>query len=332
MGTPNVAVILAGAVAKGAFEAGALAVLGSRKVNIVRVVGASSGALNATVLAGGVHAGDVPGATSKLVELWLDQASLTHVFDLSLRDMAHLRGLSDQAKVLRLLKSNVAPREDGKPIELRIIGAPLGGSPSAIGKDAATTYEHVFRFDERDFASADALEAVFMAAAASASFPGAFAPLDPGRDVGPCVDGGIVNNTPIKYAVEGGAIDTVIVVSPTAQVVAPGAMANLSGANLVGHIADMLINERLYRDLREANEVNEQLANLDRLGLAPDVLASVKGAIGWAGRTQLEIVTIRPLEPLPGNAFSGFLHADARRNAIELGKSRANAALGDRWR
>ncbi len=332
MQEPNVAVILAGAVAKGAFEAGALDVLGARNVKIVRIVGASSGALNATVLASGVHAGDVLGATSKLVKLWQDDANLSHVFHFNPKDVLTLRGLSDQTKLLRLLESNVAPRVGGHPVDLRIIAAPLGGTASAIGKDAATTYERVFRFDQRAFENAASLLNVFTAAAASASFPGAFAPFDPGGEVGPCVDGGIVNNTPIKYALEGGGVDTVIVVSPTAQVVAPEAMASLAGANLVGHIADMLINERLYRDLREANQVNDGLNRLAQLGLAPELLENVKGAIGWTGRRSLEIVTIRPLAPLPGNAFSGFVSGDTRKQTIAIGRERAMAVLGTRWR
>jgi predicted acylesterase/phospholipase RssA len=171
--------------------------LGTRKVNIVRVVGASSGALNATVLASGVHAGEVPGATAKLVHLWQDEASLKHVFDFNWNDLRHLRGVSDQKKVLRLLETSVAPAADGNPVD-HIIAAPLGGTPSAIGSQPATTYERVFKFDERDFRTAETLQQVFAASAASASFPVAFAPFDPGGGAGPCVDGGIVNNTPIK--------------------------------------------------------------------------------------------------------------------------------------
>jgi NTE family protein len=332
MGNPNIAVILAGAVAKGAFEAGALDVLAGRNVNIVRIVGASSGALNATVLASGVHAGDVPAATSKLAKLWQDEASLTHVFHFNPRDVLSLRGLSDQTKLLQLLEKNVEPRPEGNPIELRIVASPLGGTASAIGGDSATTYERVFNFDDRDFQSAAALQRVFLAATASASFPGAFAPFDPGGGVGPCVDGGLVNNTPIKYAVEGSGIETVVVIAPTVQVVPPGTMVNLTGTNLVGHIADMLINERLYRDMREAEAVTDGLKKLEQLRLPADALDRVKAAIGWTGRRALEIVTIRPLDPLPGNAFSGFVSGDVRKQTIALGRERALAALDGRWR
>src|SRR5215468_7254604 len=53
MSTP-IAVVLAGAVAKGAFEAGAIRALADADVQVLRVIGASSGALNGTVLAASV--------------------------------------------------------------------------------------------------------------------------------------------------------------------------------------------------------------------------------------------------------------------------------------
>jgi hypothetical protein len=115
-------------------------------------------------------------------------------------------------------------------------------------------------------------------------------------------------------------------------------MADLRGVNLLGHIADMLINERLYRDLREAADVNDALNKLDELGLAPDVLESVKVAIGWTGRKTVEIVSIRPLEPLPGNPFSGFggpTNERTRSSLVTTAQSRYSVDDGDpeerRW-
>ncbi len=51
-----VAVILAGAVTKGAFEAGALEVIAARGVAVQRIVAASSGAFSAVAYAAGVRA------------------------------------------------------------------------------------------------------------------------------------------------------------------------------------------------------------------------------------------------------------------------------------
>jgi NTE family protein len=325
----KIAVILAGAVAKGAFEAGALEVLVRRNVEIVQIVGSSSGALNATMLANGVCGGDAPNATSKLVQLWEDEATLTHVFDLDARDLLQLRGVSDQDKLLRLLSSNIKPRKSSRTVGLRLVVAALNGALGQIGSDPATTYERVFRFDERDFESDEGVARIFRAAVASASFPIAFAPFDAGDGAGPCLDGGVVNNTPIKYALEGDGIDAVVVVVPAVQVFPP--VSDLRGPDLVGHLADMLGNERLYRDLREAEDVNRGLRNLAELGLPQATLEQVKSAIGWAGRKPIEVVSIRPLQPLAGNAFSGFTSQVFRKQYVELGRERANATLGNRW-
>jgi len=325
----KIAIILAGAVAKGGFEAGALDVLVRRNVQIVRIVGASSGSLNATMLASGVCAGDPPGAASRLVQLWEDEATLTHVFDLNASDLIRLRGISDQNKLLGLLSSNIKPCKASRPVGLRLVAAALDGVTGQIGSAAATTYERVFRFTERDFEDEAGLARVFRAAAASASFPGAFAPFDPGDGAGPCVDGGTVNNTPIKYAIEGDGIDAVVVIAPTVQVFT--APPDLRGPDLAGHLADMLINERLYRDLREAEDVNRGLRNLAELRLPQATLEQVKSAIGWANRKAIDLVAIRPLEPLAGNAFSGFTSQTFRKQYIACGRERAIATLGTRW-
>jgi predicted acylesterase/phospholipase RssA len=98
-----------------------------------------------------------------------------------------------------------------------------------------------------------------------------FAPVDlPG--VGLCVDGGAVNNTPIKEAIDNGDVDRIIVV--TAQPLEMHAPAHLAGVTLVSHFAEILIDERLYDDLRFAETVNGYLRQLDALaqaGVAPEV-------------------------------------------------------------
>ena len=54
---PASALILAGAVAKAAFQAGALEIIAAAALPIARVCGTSAGALNAAVYAAGIHAG-----------------------------------------------------------------------------------------------------------------------------------------------------------------------------------------------------------------------------------------------------------------------------------
>ena len=92
--TTKTALILAGAVAKGAFEAGALAVLSQHaaEIPISRIVAASSGALNAAIYATGVRAGRELDVGERLADLWQHDADWHHVLKVSPRALVGRRG------------------------------------------------------------------------------------------------------------------------------------------------------------------------------------------------------------------------------------------------
>ena len=329
----RIAVVLAGAVAKGAFEAGALQALASRNVQVVRIVGASSGALNGTMLAAAVRARDLTGGTTRLVELWRDKAGWTDVFHASLRVLATRQGISDSGRVLALLRQQIAPLPQGDDVNLRLLTAPLGGVTGNIGTRPATTYEAMIELTGSDFATAASLERVFTAATASSAFPLVFAPVEV-PDLGPCVDGGAVNNTPVKWALDGTVrdrIDAIVLIGTNSEKRVGPPPEELHGLALASHLANMLIGERLYRDLHEAEDVNERLGNLEAL-VAQGVLDRaqldrVLAAIAWDGWRRVRILQIRPPEELPGTAFSGFFDEALREQYIAAGIARANEVL-----
>jgi NTE family protein len=323
------ALILAGGVAKGAFEAGALQTLAAyaKELNISRIVGASAGALNASVFATGVRMHAETEAADRLVELWEEHATWHNALHVDLRDIFALKGLGTADRVLGLMQKAVAGLDAARkwPVSLQLVLTALDGSRGDIGGRLATTFEHVSEFTDEVFDSASGRERVFATALASGAFPGVFAPVDlPG--IGPCVDGGSVNNTPVKWAIAGGAVERIIVV--TAQpLVASAPPGELGGLTLIGHFADILINERLYRDLRDAESVNTYLAKLKHLqveGVPADQLEKVRSVLGWR---PLEIVQIRPESPLAGGAFSAFSNAQMRSDYVKAGRQAANQAL-----
>jgi len=334
MAQPRIAVVLAGAVAKGAFEAGALQALAQTGAKIVRVVAASSGALNGTLLASAVRTREVVEGTELLAELWRDHAGWTNVFHANLGQAVARRAVSDPKRVLELLRSRIPAiaRHDVEAINLRLLVAPLNGIDAAVGDRIATSYEAVCDFESDDFATETSLERVFAAATASSAFPFLFAPVDI-DGIGPCVDGGAVNNTPIKWALEGNlgaSLDAIVVVATTIERrTAPP--STLHGLAYAGHLATMLIGERLYRDLHEAEQVNSALANLaalvERGTLTLDQLEHVMTALDWRGRRPVSIVQIRPLEELPGSAFSGFAEPSLRRTYVDAGRTRGLEVL-----
>jgi hypothetical protein len=257
------------------------------------------------------------------------------VFHASFRDLFKRDGLSDQKRLLELLREHISPSQlvDPAPIDLRLIVAALCGCQGAIGARPATTFESVRDFTTEDFASAAGLERVFIAAVASAAFPLVFAPVEI-DGIGLCVDGGAVNNTPMKWALDGplGAeIDAVVVVSTSVE--QRTAAPDVSGlGSLAGHLAGMLIEERLYRDLREAAQINAGLTALDRMvldgKLTPALLREIKQVLGLADRRAVDIILIRPETELPGNAFAGFFDAGLRCAYLDIGYDRGLQVLG----
>jgi len=316
------ALVLAGAVAKGAFQAGALEVLHEKGWRFSRVVAASSGAINGAYWVAAVRAGREGDAAKALSALWRDRAGIG-IFHLSLGGILRERGLSTGDRIAALLEQAVGAWLPGEKqrAELRIVVAPLSGVDGRIGSTRATTYQYVFKFRDADFDTREDREKVFRAATASGAFPGAFAPVElPG--LGQCVDGG--------------KVDRIVVVTPHPLVFeAPRSPRRPEGGlTLVGRIADILINERLFRDLREAEAVNGRLEALERLrrdGTLDDAqLEKVQRAADLGEARRLEILQVRPAKELAGNPFSGFFSRDLRKAYLDAGRAAATTAL-EHW-
>jgi NTE family protein len=328
------ALILAGAVAKGAFEAGALAVLAARGVRFDRIVSSSAGSLNGLVFAAGTRVGRPVDVAESLVVLWSERARWSRVFDFDGAALFSRRGVSTGDKVRELLLEETGRWLDDfsgtrVPIELRLVVTLLDGTVEPLGPGRATTFERVLRFRGEDLDSAATRPRVIEAALASAAFPLMFLPIDLGPGLGLAVDGGAVDNAPIREAISGSDIDRVYVVSTDPPEVPP--VTRASGEALVSRLADILVGERLFRDMAEAYEVNRALAALAALVnggvLTGEQLDRVKGALRWSDRRPIEIVPIRPSRPLRGGAFSGFFSRETRLDYIRLGREAAEAAL-----
>jgi len=324
----NTAIILAGGVAKGAFEAGALEVIAAANIPVKVAIATSSGALNATMYSAGVRIGQVQRAARTAVELWLDESSWHDVFDFTVKGLLSGRALSTSDKLLAMMHRYVDPLASEpatSSVQLRVVVAPLLGVRGNIGAQPATTFEAALAFDETSYATPEGRDAIYHAAAASAAFPFVFAPVTV-EGLGPCYDGGVVNDAPLKLASDCGAARVILITPYPLQF----DMLDLpEGLKLLPHLADILIHERLYRDLRDAIRVNRtlaELANLHATGLLDaNQLAAVERALG--NPTAFDIVQIRPDNDLPGTAFSGLFDRDLRVQYIEAGRRAAEAAL-----
>jgi NTE family protein len=325
----DTAIVLAGAVAQGAFAAGALEIVARRHLPIARVVATSSGALSGTLLAAGVRAGRTEDATEALVDLWTHSAHWCNAVDLSLRDLVRGRGASTSKKLHGIVRRAVEAFVPGaqQPIDLRLVVTALGGDPHARRDECATSFESIVRFADDDFDAPETRERLYTAATAAAAFPGLYAPVTvPG--LGQCLDGGATNNAPIKHALEGCDLRRVVVITNTPALVAT---PPLQGLHLADHLAQVVTDERLYRDLRAARAVNRQLAALDQLvtqgALSPQALATVKDALRWRGRRRIELIEIRPATDLRGGAFTALADRALRTEYIAEGRRAAEEAL-----
>jgi NTE family protein len=336
--SPPSAVVLAGAVAKGAFEAGVLDELTRRPAiaaSLTRVVGASAGALNGVMLSAGIRAGDPRGAAEKLLDIWLRYAALSRFAALNAAGILGLQGLSSSRKVLALLEEHVkpcsVPLAQRRPVHLHVVVTATRGS---IDPDHLGSFEQVQPFDARSFDEPELLRAVFSSAAASAAFPGVFLPVELDR-VGPAVDGGTVNNTPIRYALDEledlPRVERVFVIAGSPEEVVYPKL--LRGVAYINHLAEILVNERLYRDLREAKARNRAIERLEALehegAISPATHARIRAALGWREAVRkVEIIPIRPPKPgLEGGAFDAFFTPSLRQRYIDIGRDAAKQAL-----
>jgi predicted acylesterase/phospholipase RssA len=328
------AIVLAGAASMGAFTAGALSVLSEpgvqqrQALQIQRVVGVSAGALNGAYYAAAIHAGTVQSAGSQLTELWLDDATFLRTFDVSLGDVVALRGLSNDRKLVARLRQQIRPTKSRQPVELRLVLTNADGETVEIGGQAATTYEHVERFTSADFETQASLERLFVAVAASSALPVAFAPvsIELAGQRAHGLDGGLVNDTPLGHALDGALeIDRVFVVVPFPRVRAPP--ARLQGLALAARLLDIIVDERLVRDLRYAAHINRVLTRLPSLVPDADMREELLEALSWSGRRPVRIVEIRPEEELAGNGLSGLASRELRQLYVDAGVAAARAAL-----
>jgi NTE family protein len=322
---------------RGPFAAGALSVLSDPatraklRLDIRRIVATSSGAISAAYYASAIHDDREARAGARLARMWIEEGSFRTSFAPSLRALAARRGLSSTRRLVGLLRRHIRPTVARRPIELRIVTTNLDGDVTWVSGARATTHEHVFAFDSDDFTTRVRLERVFAVVAASSAFPGVFDPvwMRFGRRLVPFADGGAVNNAAIRYAL-GGDLDVnrVFVITPTPRVESP--VRPLRGFAYVSQLADILINERLARDLAEADHVNEALRELEESLPDPEGRARVLSALGWSRRRVIEVVEIRPDAALEGNAFSAWFSRRLREDYVVAGRRAALRAV-DRY-
>ncbi len=328
-----IALVLAGAVAKGAFHAGVVQALSGAGTRITTLLGTSAGALTAALLGAGIASDRVERATGQLAQLWTEQATWSSFVDVAPGSVMRLRGLSSTRRIREMLGAAMdAVLRGASPSELDVRVGLITTALDGAKKDdvAGVTYELARTFRTADFFDAERRRRIAEHATASAAFPFLFAPHDL-DGAGPCIDGGAVNNTPMGYAVLDRRVRRIVVVTPHDAGPPAAPAGGWRGLDLLGQAVDILINERLHRDVQYARKVNAKLEAVRRaLDGAPDADATferVAAALRWR---DLPIDLVRPERPLEGNSFDGFGDRDLRVRYVEAGVAAGESLLA-RW-
>ena len=320
---PRAGLILAGAAAKGPYAAGALAAIATDGGFDVRiVVGASSGALNAAVYAAGLRVDEAGEAAELLCELWREKANLVDI----------LPARNRKALVKDALRRFVSKPSINESVQARVVVTSLAGIK---GKHGYVRAEHMFQFGAKEFADPLEIARIADVCVASAAIPVLFAPVDL-AGAGPSWDGGIVNNTPLGWALKADPeIDHLIVVTPEALVDAREPTRSATGSApapelaskahygrfAVARLVEIVIEERMNRDLHEARGFNEEIRKLVGMGVSAEAL---RAKLNWR---LLEIIEVRPAKPLEGGLLSGFWSPELRDQYLEFGREAAKRAL-----
>ncbi|MGH7272323.1 MAG: patatin-like phospholipase family protein, partial [Polyangiaceae bacterium] len=275
----------------------------------------------------GIATGQLAYAAAVAEDLWLNHGAWNDVAHFSLGDWFRAEGLLDTSNLIQMVKQGIeqvvraAPRLACKDARVTLITTRLKAMKEEPG--SLPVYEQPVRFEGADFLDHNKWVEIATAAAASATFPGVFAPTMVGGVA--CVDGGAVNNAPISCVLDDDVRQVIVITSESCD---PEAQAPSGGADLFGKLADILINERISHDLEAAKKPNSLLADvisaLEATGATAETKARVLGVLGWR---HLDLVLVHPCPALAGTAFSAFFDRGLRQAYIDAGKAAAKAAI-----
>ena len=223
--TPLTAFVFSGGASLGALQVGMLRALYERGITADMLVGTSVGALNAAFVA---SRRQTPATARELARIWRG-IQRPDAFPLSLRTV--VGGMSGQrdhlvpARGLRQIVERHVELDDltDAAVPLTLVAFDLGtGSETVLSEGPAV----------------DAI-------VASCSIPGIFPPVAIGDQL--LVDGGVVNNTPIRHAVELGAQRVYVLPTQELPYAQPGRARTALDAAIYG--LGLLVGSRLESDI-----------------------------------------------------------------------------------
>lgn len=311
------ALVLSGGGAKGAYQVGVIEELLQEKVSIDLITGSSIGAFNGALLAEFINSGMSSRNIEKtLNHIWKEVKDFLKInwqgFLNNILTPLDFPSLFTNEAIAELLKNYIPENrkfKDYTRCQLSITGTNLSN----------------YELDTFDYNSK---VSVHEAVLASMAYPAALPAVDIDGDY--YIDGGTLNNAPLKEAILWGAeFIYVVFLTPIATISGPDHPQEdknkFSALDVIGDLIDLATDKLMYGDLKNANKINNliKLLNKYRKQLPEEFFNQICKLYGLktdTGKKILQIISIAPENFLKPPGVMGFKNSEALQNIIKKGK------------
>ena len=311
------ALVLSGGGAKGAYQVGVIEELLDRGVKFDLVTGSSIGAFNGALLAEFINSGlSNQQIIQRYNQIWREVKDF-----LRLNWSEFFKYFFTPFKVSSLFTNKFMKKILKKYIpENRIFSAYNKCQLSVTGTNLNDYELEVFDFNSRT--------PVNKAVLASMAYPGALPAVNINNDF--YIDGGTLNNAPLKEAILWGAkLIFVVFLTPLKTISGPDHPQEdkkyFSALDVLGNLMDLATDKLMYGDLKNAVKINKliKLINQYEKDLPPDFLDKICELYGLKSgddKRIIQTIHIAPEEFLEPPGVMGFDKSEALKKLINVGK------------
>ncbi len=319
------ALVLSGGGAKGAYQVGVIKELLREGIKIDLVTGSSIGAFNGALTAEFINRGLAPAEIAlKLENVWQEVNEF-----LSFNWSGFLGNLFNPLLIPSIFSSKEVERVLNKYIDKkRTFSDYTACQLSVTGTNLNKKELQIFDFNSD--------VSVTTAVLASMAYPVAYPSVNISDDY--YIDGGFLDNAPLKEAILWGARRIYVVFLTPLSVIEgdnKGKDKNeefSSAVRVIDSVLDLAGLKLMYGDLKEAAEINNLIRILNKYknSLPPDFLAEIRELYGLKPEGEKRIVYIKRIAPeklLNPPGTMGFDMGKILEKLIEKGQERARKCL-----
>ncbi len=320
----EVALVLSGGGAKGSYQVGVIKELLNRGTKIDLVIGSSIGAFNGALLTEFINSGlSYRQICANLEEIWMEVNSfLTFNFGGLLKNILRplkIPSVFSNIGIKKLLNKYI-PEERRFHHYTRC-------QLSVTGTNLDRKDLKIFDFNSEI--------PVNQAVLASMTFPVAFPAVEIAGDH--YIDGGALDNAPLKEAILWGARQIYVVfLTPIALIEGKeeerDRCKDFSALGVIEEFIDLASNRLMYDDLKKAKKINQLLRILNRYehGLPAEFLSEIRKLYGLKfgdGKKIIRVINLGPTQVLDPPGLMGFNRKKLLKELVIRGQRDARSLL-----